>query len=37
VKNLRGEPSFPLGDDEIMTCIGWVTDTDEDIILQTMS
>jgi len=37
VKNLRWEPSFPLWDEEIMTCIGGVKETDEEIILQTMS
>ena len=36
-KSLRGEPAFPLGDGEIMTCIGWVIETDETIILQTMN
>jgi len=37
VKNLRWEPSFPLWGEEIMTCIWGVTETDEEIILQTMS
>lgn len=37
VKNLRGEPSFPLWDDEIMTCIWWFAETDTEIILQTLS
>ena len=36
VKNLRGEPGFPLADEEIMTCIWGVTQTDETIILQTI-
>ena len=35
-KNMRGEPAFPLWEDEMMTCVGWVEDTDETIILQTM-
>lgn len=35
-KSLRGEPAFPLWDEEIMTCIGWVIDTDETVILRTM-
>lgn len=35
-KSLRGEPAFPLWDEEIMTCIGWVVDTDETIVLRTM-
>jgi len=35
-KDTRWEPAFPLGDDEVMTCIGWVLDTDETIILRTM-
>lgn len=36
-KNLRWEPAFPLWEWEIMTCIGWVEETDELIVLQTMS
>lgn len=36
-KSLRGEPAFPLWEWEIMTCIGWVVDTQETIILQTMT
>lgn len=35
-KSLRWEPAFPLGDNEIMTCIWWVEQSDEPIILQTM-
>ena len=35
-KSLRGEPAFPLWEWEIMTCIGWVQDTHETIVLQTM-
>lgn len=35
-KDMRWEPSFPLGEDEVMTCIGGVLDTDETIILRTM-
>lgn len=37
VKNLRGEPAFPLWEWEIMTCIGWVIDTSDTITLRTMS
>jgi ferredoxin len=36
-KSLRWEPAFPLWEWEIMTCIGWVIDTQETIILQTMN
>lgn len=35
VKNLRGEPAFPLGEGEIMTCIGGVSEG-EKVILKTM-
>ena len=35
-KDTRGEPSFPLGDDEMMTCIWGVLETDEVITLRTM-
>ena len=35
-KDLKWEAAFPLWEDEVMTCIAWVTDTDETIILQTM-
>jgi ferredoxin len=35
-KTLRWEPAFPLWEGEIMTCIGWVIDTDETVVLQTM-
>lgn len=37
VKDLRGEPAFPLWEWEIMTCIGWVENTDKTIILETMT
>jgi ferredoxin len=37
VNNLRGEPAFPLWEDEIMTCIGWIAETDDEIILRTMT
>ncbi len=37
VNNLRGEPSFPLGEDEIMTCIGWVKETQDEVVLRTMT
>lgn len=37
VKNLRGEPSFPLWEEEIMTCIWWFKETGDTIILRTMS
>ena len=36
VKDSKWEPAFPLWDDEVMTCIGWVKDTDSEIILKTM-
>ncbi len=35
-KNKRGEPSFPLADDEVMTCIGGVTDSWDEIVLKTL-
>jgi len=35
-KDMRWEPAFPLWEDEIMTCIGGVLDTQETIILKTM-
>lgn len=35
-KDTRGEAAFPLWDDEMMTCIGWVLDTNETITLKTM-
>ncbi len=35
-KSFRSEPAFPLDDSEVMTCIGSVQETDEDIILVTM-
>ncbi len=35
-KNTRGEPSFPLGEDEMMTCIWGVIETQETISLKTM-
>ncbi len=36
-KSLKWEPAFPLWEGEIMTCIWWVTDTDELITLKTMT
>lgn len=36
IKNLRGEPAFPLWEDEVMTCIAGIKETDEKIILRTM-
>lgn len=36
VKDFRGEPAFPLGENEVMTCIAWIKETDEKIILQTL-
>lgn len=36
VKNHRGEPAFPLGEEEVMTCIGAVRDTDEEVVIKTM-
>lgn len=35
-KSLKWEPAFPLGEWEIMTCIGSVKDTDEVVVLETM-
>lgn len=35
-KSLRGEPAFPLGEWEIMTCIWGVVDTDKIVVLRTM-
>lgn len=35
-KSLRGEPAFPLWEWEIMTCIGWVIETDEVVVIKTM-
>ena len=35
-KDLKWEPAFPLWEDEVMTCIAWVSDTDTTIVLQTM-
>ena len=35
-KSFRWEPGFPLWDDEVMTCIAWVINKDEDIILKTI-
>jgi len=35
-KDKKWEPAFPLGEDEVMTCIGWVADTDEEIVLRTI-
>lgn len=35
-KSLRGEPGFPLAEEEVMTCISGIRDTDETIILRTM-
>lgn len=37
LKDFRGEPAFPLGDDEVMTCIGGLKDIEDgEIILKTM-
>lgn len=35
-KDTKGEPAFPLWEDEVMTCIGTVEDTDQEIVLKTM-
>jgi ferredoxin len=35
-KSLRWEPWFPLDENELMTCISGVRETDETIILRTM-
>lgn len=37
IKDFRWEPAFPLGEDEVMTCIAGVKETDEKIILRTIS
>ena len=36
VKDFRWEPAFPLWDDEVMTCIWSVLDTDNEVILKTL-
>lgn len=37
VKDFRWEPAFPLGDDEVMTCIAGLKDLEDgEIILKTM-
>ncbi|MDD3144933.1 MAG: 2Fe-2S iron-sulfur cluster-binding protein [Candidatus Gracilibacteria bacterium] len=35
-KSFRGEPGFPLGDDEVMTCIGGIKNKDIDVVLKTI-
>ncbi|NVP17308.1 2Fe-2S iron-sulfur cluster binding domain-containing protein [Candidatus Gracilibacteria bacterium] len=35
-KSFKGEPGFPLGDDEVMTCIGGVKDKNIDVVLKTI-
>jgi len=35
-KSFKWEPWFPLWDDEVMTCIAWVINKDENIILKTI-
>lgn len=35
-KELTTAPAFPLGDDEVMTCIAGVDETEEIITLRTM-
>lgn len=37
IKNMRWEPAFPLGEDEVMTCIAGLSDTREEVVLQTLS
>ncbi len=36
-KDLGWEPAFPLWEDEVMTCIAWVKETDTPIVLQTIA
>lgn len=36
-KDLWGEPAFPLWDEEVMTCIAGVSETDDVIVLRTIS
>ena len=36
-KSLRWEPAFPLWEWEIMTCIWWLEETDDTVVLQTMT
>ncbi len=35
-KSFRWEPGFPLGDEEVMTCIAWIKDENQDIVLKTI-
>jgi ferredoxin len=36
-KNFRGEPGFPMGDEEVMTCIAGVkADENDEVILKMM-
>ena len=35
-KSFKWEPWFPLWDDEVMTCIAWVINKDQEIILKTI-
>lgn len=35
-KDFRGEPAFPLGEDEVMTCIASVIDSEDQLVLRTM-
>ena len=37
IKNFKGEPAFPLWDDEVMTCIAWIKESETQIILQTIN
>lgn len=34
IKNFKGEPWFPLADEEIMTCIAGIKEIDGDVILK---
>lgn len=35
-KDLWGEPAFPLWEDEVMTCIAGVSETEDTVVLRTI-
>ncbi len=35
-KTFKWEPGFPLAEEELMTCIAWIKNKDEDIVLRTI-
>lgn len=37
LKDMKGEPAFPLWEEEVMTCIAGVKASEETLILQTMN